>query len=252
LSGGPHPAPLRTQPEAESASIAAISTPRPRKFGESFVTLSRSRVCARNRQYPSLGTFMKKQLAAALVLALLPFAASARDSLGSYNYIEGGFKRLSIDSDVVDNFDFDGAYVRASKELTDNLSLHGGLAWIQSSDLPVDVDALEAEIGLGYRYNFADNVDFIADATFQRQEFDNDIEKDVVNNTRIGVGVRGALSNSFEGWVKANYVDGGLYDGDVVGTLGMHVVLSETWGLVGEVDAGGDVSRINLGVRASF
>jgi hypothetical protein len=32
----------------------------------------------------------------------------------------------------------------------------------------------------------------------------------------------------------------------------MHVVLSETWGLVGEVDAGGDVSRINLGVRASF
>ena len=67
-----------------------------------------------------------------------------------------------------------------------------------------------------------------------------------------GVGVRGALSNSIEGWVKANYVDGGAYEGDAVGTLGMHIVLNDTWGLVGELDAGGDVSRFNIGVRASF
>ncbi len=195
---------------------------------------------------------MKKQLTAALILALIPFAASARDSLGSYSYVEGGFKRLGIDSEVVDNFDFDGVYFRSSAELSDNLSLHGGLAWSQSSDLPVDVDVLEADIGLGYRYTFADNVDLIADATFQRQEFDDGVNKDARNNTRIGVGVRGAISNSVEGWVKANYVDGGAYEGDAVGTLGIHVVLSETWGLVGELDAGGDVSRINLGVRASF
>ncbi len=195
---------------------------------------------------------MKKQLAAALILALIPFAASARDSLGSYTYVEGGFKRLSINSDVVDDSDFDGAYFRSSVELNDNLSFHGGLAWSQSSDLPVDVDALEAELGLSYRYNFADNVDLIADATFQRQEFDDGLSKDVRNNSRIGVGVRGALSNSIEGWVKASYVDGGAYEGDAVGTLGMHVVLSETWGLVGEIDAGGDVSRFNIGIRASF
>lgn len=195
---------------------------------------------------------MKKQLAAALVLALLPFAASARDSLGSYTYVEGGFKRLSIENDVVDNFDFDGAYIRSSVEMNDNLSFHGGLTFGKSSDLPVDIDLTELELGLGYRYNFADNVDFIADATFQHQEFDDGDDKDVKNNTRIGVGVRGALSNSVEGWVKANYVDGGLYEGDAVGTLGMHVILNETWGLVGEFDAGGDVKRFNIGVRASF
>jgi hypothetical protein len=199
---------------------------------------------------------MKKQLAAALVLAplalALPFAASARDSLGSYGYVEGGFKRLSIDSDVTDDLDFDGVYFRGSAELSDNLSLHGGLALGRSSDLPVDVDAIELDIGVGYRYNFADNVDLIADATFQRQEFDFDGDKDSRNNTRIGVGVRGALSNSIEGWVKANYVDGGAYDGDFVGTLGMQVVFSERWGLVGEVDAGGDVSRFNIGARYSF
>jgi hypothetical protein len=195
---------------------------------------------------------MKKQLAAALILALIPFAASARDSLGSYTYVEGGFKRLSINSDTVDNFDFDGAYVRSTVELSDNLYIQGGLAFSQSSDLPVDVDALEVDIGLGYKYNFADNIDLIADANFQRQEFDDGSDKDVRNNTRIGVGVRGALSNSVEGWVKLNYVDGGAYEGDAVGTLGVHVVLSQTWGLVGELDAGGDVSRFNLGVRASF
>ena len=195
---------------------------------------------------------MKKQLAAALVLALIPFAASARDSLGSYTYVEGGFKRLSIDSDAADTVDFDGVYVRSTVELNDNLTFHGGLALLRSSDLPVDVDALELDLGLGYRYNFADNVDLIADATFQRQEFDDGDDKDVRNNSRIGVGVRGALSNSIEGWVKANYVDGGAYEGDVVGTLGVHVVFNETWGLVGEYDAGGDVSRFNIGVRASF
>jgi hypothetical protein len=208
---------------------------------------------AHSTDIQTLGRFMKKQLAAALVLALMPFAASARDSLGSYTYVEGGFKRLSIDNDLSDQADFDGVYLRASRELTDNLSFHGGLAWSRNTDLPVDVKLIEAEIGLGYRYNFADNVDFIADATFQRQEFDNDIDKDSANNTRVSVGVRGALTNSLEGWVKANYVDGGLYDGDVVGTLGVHVVLSETWGLVGEYDGGGsDVSRVGLAVRASF
>lgn len=195
---------------------------------------------------------MKKQLAAALVLALIPFAASARDSLGSYTYVEAGFKRLSIDSDDADTMDFDGAYIRTEVEMNDNLSFKGGLAYGRSSDLPVDIDAIELDLGLGYRYNFADNVDLIADVNFQRQEFEAGSDKDVRNNTRLGVGVRGALSNSIEGWVKANYVDGGAYEGDVVGTLGMHVVFNDTWGLVGEFDAGGDVSRFNIGVRASF
>ncbi|MBP6748719.1 MAG: outer membrane beta-barrel protein [Xanthomonadaceae bacterium] len=195
---------------------------------------------------------MKKQLTAALVLALVPFAASARDSLGSYTYVEGGFKRLSIDSDITDTFDYDGVYIRSEVEMNDNLSFKGGLAFSKSSDLPVDIDAMELDLGLGYRYNFADNVDLIADVNFQRQEFDDGSDKDVRNNTRLGVGVRGALSNSIEGWVKANYVDGGAYEGDVIGTLGMHVVFNDTWGLVGELDAGGDVSRFNIGVRASF
>jgi hypothetical protein len=196
---------------------------------------------------------MKKQIAIALVLALAPFAASARDSLGSYTYVEGGYTRLGIDNDSFGDVDFDGAFVRTSIEMTDNLHFTGGLAWTQSSDLPVDVDALELQVGLGYRYTFADNVDLTVDAQFQRQEIKPDSgDKDVVNNTRVNVGVRGALSNSFEGWVKLGYVDGGLYDGDGIGTLGGQVVLSETWGIVGEVEAGADTTRAYLGVRASF
>ncbi len=195
---------------------------------------------------------MKKHLVAALILALAPFAASARDSLGSYTYIEAGFNRLSVDSNTANTVDFDGAYLRSSIELSDNLYFHGGLAFSRNSDLPTTVNAREIQLGLGYKYNVADNVDLIAEAAFQRQEFKAGSLTDVANNTRLGVGVRGAVSNSIEGWVKANYVDGGRYQGTFVGTLGAQFVFSEKWGIVGEVDAGGDESRFMLGVRASF
>jgi hypothetical protein len=195
---------------------------------------------------------MKKPLVLALVLAVAPCAASARDSLGSYTYVEGGFSRLNVDNDATGDIDFNGGYLRTSIEMGDALYLLGGLAYGTSSDLPVDVDAREAHLGLGYKHTFADNFDLTVETAFQRQELDDGNVKDVLNNTRLGVGVRGAFTDNLEGWVKVNYVDGGAYDGDFVGTLGAQVVINETWGIVGEVDAGGDVSRYGIGIRASF
>lgn len=71
---------------------------------------------------------MKKQLAAALLLASLPFAASARDSLGSFTYVEAGVQRVSVDLDSLgdDSLDFDGVGIRTSIELGDNLYIYGG------------------------------------------------------------------------------------------------------------------------------
>lgn len=208
-----------------------------------------------------LGSFMKKHLAVALVLpialplalAAVPFAAEARDSLGSYTYLEGGFSRVNVDNDTFEDLDIDGGYLRTSVALGESsLYLLGGAALGTNDDNGAEIDGREVHLGLGYHYTFADNVDLTVETVFTRQELNTDFADDTLNNTRLGVGVRGAFSNNFEGWVKANYVDGGAYDGDFVGTLGAQYVIDQTWGVVAEYDAGADISRFNIGVRASF
>ena len=197
---------------------------------------------------------MKKQLAAALVLACVPFAASARDSLGSFTYVEAGVQRVSVDFDVPgsDAIDFDGIGLRGSLELTDNLYLYGGLGWARNDDFASDIDAYQAQGGVGYRYGVFDNADFTAELGFQHTELDAGSVSDNLDAIRASVGLRSALGNNFEGWVKANYIDGSDYDGEFSGTLGVQFIINETWGLVGEVEAGDLTSQYMLGARASF
>ena len=194
---------------------------------------------------------MKKLLAAAMLLATTPFAASARDSLGSFTYVEAGVQRLSVD-DGTDTLDFDGAGIRTSIELSDNFYVYGGYAWARNDDLAVDIDARDMQIGLGYRHTVFDNADLTAELGFQHTELDSDLFRDNLDGGRLSVGLRGALSNNFEGWVKANYVDGSDYEGEFSGTLGAQLIINETWGIVGEIEAGDLASRYTLGVRASF
>lgn len=194
---------------------------------------------------------MKKLLAAAMLLAITPFAASARDSLGSFTYLEAGVQRLSVDVGT-DTLDFDGAGLRTSIELSDNFYVYGSYAWARNDDLAVDIDARDMQIGLGYRHTVFDNADLTAELGFQHTELDADLFHDNLDGGRLSVGLRGALSNNFEGWVKANYVDGSDYDGEFSGTLGAQLIINETWGIVGEVEAGDLASRYMIGVRASF
>jgi hypothetical protein len=197
---------------------------------------------------------MKKPLAAALLLACLPFAASARDSLGSFTYVEAGVQRVRVDygTSGTDPLDFDGAGVRGSIELTDNLYVFGSYAWARNDDFIFDIDARQAQGGLGYRHTVFDNADLIAELGFQHTELDTDGFQDNLDAARVSVGLRGALSDNFEGWVKASYVDGSDYDGEFSGTLGAQFVFNETWGLYGELEAGDLTSQYMLGVRASF
>ncbi len=197
---------------------------------------------------------MKKQLAAALLLACVPFAASARDSLGSFTYVEAGVQRLSVDSGVPgsDALDFDGIGLRGSVELTDSFYLYGGLGWARNGDFSTNIDAYQAQGGVGYRYTVFDNADLTAELGFQHTELNSDGADDNLDAARLSVGMRGALGNSFEGWVKASYVDGSDYEGEFSGTLGAQFIINETWGIVGEIEAGDLTSQYTLGVRASF
>jgi hypothetical protein len=197
---------------------------------------------------------MKKHLAAALVLASLPFAASARDSLGGYNYIQGDVERIVVDTPNLgtDSFDFDGAGIRGSIELTDDLYVYGGYAWARNSDLPSNINARQSHLGLGYRHTLFDNADFTGELGFQHVELDSSAYRDNFDGVKASVGLRGAFGNNFEGWIKANYVNGSDYDSEFSGTVGGQFVVNETWGVVAEGEFGDLTSQYTVGVRASF
>ena len=197
---------------------------------------------------------MKKLLAAAMLLAMTPFAASARDSLGSFTYVEAGVQRLSIDYGTPGSnaLDFNGAGIRSSIELSDNFYVYGGYAWGRNSNQTVNINARDMQIGLGYRHTVFDNADLTAELGFQHTQLDAGVFRDNLDGGRLSVGLRGALSNNFEGWVKANYVNGSDYSSEFSGTLGAQFIINQTWGIVGEIEAGDLASRYMLGARASF
>lgn len=210
---------------------------------------------------------MKKQLALALALAMASSAAAAADGL-SYNYIEGGysvqkFELPSIDEDIsIQDPKAAGGYIAGSVAVSDAMHLFGGYRQ-GSDDIEVsylgtrlgeaDIDSKQYHIGLGYHHTLSDRVDWTGELSYLRTELDvEDEEAGEGDDYRASLGLRGDLAANFEGWVKANYTDGDVYDGEFSGTIGALVKFNETWGIVGEAEFGDKVSQFNLGVRASF
>lgn len=193
---------------------------------------------------------MKKQLALALALAVAPFAASAGEL--SYSYVEGGYARVNVDAGGFGDFDFDGVQLRGSAAVADNVYLFGGYGSVTNDDYGVDFDFTELQLGVGYRHELSIRADFIAEVGYLRQELEAQGDSIDAAGGRVSVGFRGALSDNFEGLVKASYTDGGDFDGDFSVTAGALVKFNPTWGLVGEIEAGEDVTKYLLGVRASF
>lgn len=207
---------------------------------------------------------MKKSLALALALAVAPFAASA-DAL-SYTYVEGGYAKQHIDDEFLDNPEADGLFVRGSYDLGSGVNLIGGVSRTSYDEtiegVRVDVDATEAELGLGYHQSMSERVDFIAELAWVRVDSDVEIDgEELVDGQATGgrgaVGVRGRFNDVVEGLLKANYYDGGDFeDGEFTGVVGALFTINPTWGINAEIEhgdfAGVDTTRYNVGVRASF
>jgi len=63
----------------------------------------------------------------------------------------------------------------------------------------------------------------------QRDADDEDASTDA-DDARIAVGIRGLMTDSFEGWLKANYTDGDAYEGELSATVGAQFKFNQTWG----------------------
>ena len=188
---------------------------------------------------------MKRNLSllALALAAALPFTAANATDL-KYNYIQGGYTAADFSG-----FDMDGYGVKGSVAFGDKF--YGLASYDRVSDSGLDLS--ETTVGVGFHHGINDKADFFAEASFVQDDLDL-VGSD--NGYRVAGGIRGLLSDKFEGSVKATYTDVGDYgNGFGAGVSGLFHI-TDTWGVYASYDyADRDSTNFNTwgaGVRASF
>ncbi|MCC8537111.1 hypothetical protein ACI6Q5_06770 [Xanthomonas codiaei] len=207
---------------------------------------------------------MRNTLILAALLAAAPFAASAEGL--SYSYVEGGWNRTEISVNS-DSDDLDGGYIRGSWQIAEPVYVFAGYQRAEKdfnlgSGFVLEGTLQQANLGIGYRQEMTERVEFIADISVLRSKVESELRRgnsslgDSSDTSTLGfgnLGLRGKPSPRTEAWVKAGYIDGSDVDeGEFVGTLGGQVNFTRTWGLVGEVQFIDNANQYRVGVRASF
>lgn len=178
---------------------------------------------------------MKHSLFALALAAALPFSAQATDL--SYNHVEADY--INLDNST------DGWGLRGSVAIG-NTGLYGlgSYSWLKAGAL----DIRSNELGLGYHYALNAKTDLIGEVAYRNADTGNLN----IDGLRTSVGVRGAMADRFEGFVKANYYDLSDYNGDFSGTVGGQYKFTDMWGATAEAEFGNGDKAYLLGVRASF
>lgn len=197
----------------------------------------------------------------AAMLAGASFAATAGDL--SYTWLEGGYVRSDRDALGSGN----GFGVRGSGAITDTLHFFGGY---ERSDQD-EVDLANWRAGVGYNLAVGDNVDLVGRVSYERADYDFLGDGDGFG---VEVGVRAALSPSFEGSAGVRYADID-FDGEVACVavvptppacqfvsdedggntaffVGGQYKFNPQWGVVAEASFSSNDNRVFVGPRISF
>lgn len=221
---------------------------------------------------------MKKiQMVLALALAA-PLTTFAADQI-SYSYLEAGYGLQTLEGgDVpagppgfiftIEDTKAKGFHIAGSAELGGAFHLFGGYRQGNDDDVRItatnfagipgtiptsfEVDLKQFNFGVGYHHGLSDRTDLVTDISYLHTDVEVDGQGEDGDDYRVGVGLRGLLTDNFEGWIKGNYTDGDAYDGEFSGTVGAQVKFNQTWGLVGEAEFGDKYSQYLIGIRASF
>ncbi|MCG6118648.1 MAG: Ax21 family protein [Aquimonas sp.] len=185
---------------------------------------------------------MKRSLISLALLAALPFAASASEL--SYNYVEGGYSRISP------GFSTDGWRIGGSVAINPSFHVFGGFQSLESSF--VDFDAVN--LGLGYNHALGLGTDLVSRVSYNRYESSaSGLGLSLDENSWVGeVGVRSQLASRFEGYVFAGYERPTSGSGDFYGRIGAQFNFTPRFGLVADVKATEDVREYFIGPRFSF
>lgn len=205
-----------------------------------------------------------KKLILAAALAATSFAASAGEL--SYTFVEGGYAKIHADEELLGNPEADGGFIRGSWDIASGVNVFGGVSRVSEDfalapGVDLDLDVTQFELGLGYHQAMTDRVDFVAELAWLRVDVDAEFAGSSTDNHSNGgrgaVGVRGQFNDVLEGTLKANYYDGGDFEGGFTAVVGAQYKFSPTWGITAEIEHGELVlsdedTKYLVGVRASF
>ena len=174
---------------------------------------------------------MHRSLLSLALFAVLPFAASAADTL-SYDYAEAGYVRSDAHGDA------DGWGANASWSIGQQFHVFGSYI-DQSADVNYQspfavVDWRQYTLGVGYRRGINANTDLVARLGWSAIDTDFTQEK---NGVTAEAGMRSALGERLEAFAMAGYgdvdVSGG--GGEFYGKTGMYAKFGAHWGVAGDV-----------------
>jgi len=191
---------------------------------------------------------MKLALIALALAAALPLSAQAGEL--NYNYVQLDYTRASLDGVDADP---DGFTLKGSAALGEKFYLFGSYLRGSDSIEGLDLDYDQTQVGFGYRHAVSERTDMIAELSYVKAEIDVEDEFNASGDGyRASFGVRGLMSDSMEGYAKANWTDAEDADGAFSGTVGALFKINQTWGINAEAEFGDDATIWGLGVRASF
>lgn len=181
-------------------------------------------------------------LAMALILTSTPAAAADLN----YDYVEGGYQSVDLDSPGVDG---DGLFLGGSVRLTQSLFLQGEYDY---ADFDRGVDARSLELGVGVRFPAAPNVDLTLTGGYVNAEVDTRFGDFDDDGLFVGGAVRWMVNDQVELNAGLDYVDLDDSGDDVALTLGGVVHLQSQLALTAGVEIADDADTIELGLRYHF
>ncbi len=196
---------------------------------------------------------MKRALFALALAAALPMSAQASEL--SYSFVELDY--LSSESQLVGAslYGTDGYGIRGSFGFAENFYVTGHYS-NSEFDISSTLDEDTWGVGFGYHRAMYDQADWFVEASYTKiNSFSPSLDDNVYD---VSAGIRGSISDRFEGIAKLSYNDGGeeglypQYDSSFSATVGLQWRINEMWGIVGEIEAFEDDTDYTIGVRASF
>ena len=188
---------------------------------------------------------------AALIVAIVPFAAQAADL--SYSYLQGGYQ-FGHNASGRDSHGWSGT---AAAAIGNNFQIIGGYARTDRDNsyrFP-NQSADTWSLGGGFHTGINANTDFVTHLDYKQASIDG-VSRDL--HTWSGeAGVRSALAPKVEGWVMAGYGDthnpntGNSHD-EFFGKLGGQYKFNKQWGLVADGKISHDDRSLFVGPRFSF
>lgn len=218
---------------------------------------------------------MKVQIALLSLLLAAPLATQAGDL--DYTYVEGGAMRHYPDMSAWDQPERrNGAYLRGSFAFGEKLYAYGDISRTTGESARFmaggpdiawfDYKYTLGQFGLGAHHPLNDHTDALVELAYvhlkERRSttyrpfptaatrFSNS-EK----GTQLRLGLREALTERVEGWMKVGYISmhrGSPVDNGYTGEAGIQFKITPRWGVVADAQYLQAVTTYSLGVRANF